>query len=141
MSGTPRLCKCGEMTFTIFTNEDVRNTSLSASDSQTHVVSIVGTTEQSPQLPRFSHTLSSSMSVSWNPGSQTQLCELTPSTHVPRGPHVCAYGNLYHFCTDGRGKFSLASQWSCLSHRITCITGNTLAVRSRPGPTLAPLPC
>ena len=38
---------------------------------------------------KFSHTLSPSMSVSWNPGSQSQLYDLTPSTHVPCGPHLC----------------------------------------------------
>ena len=51
----------------------------------------------STQSPRFSHTLSLWMSVSQNPGSQPQLWELTPSTHVPRGPHVCIWQSFCVF--------------------------------------------
>ena len=55
------------------------------------------------------------MFVSGNPGSQPQLCELAPPTHV-RAARMCAYGNRQHFCTDGRGKFSLALQ--CVSRGL-----------------------
>ena len=45
-------------------------------------------TVHAPQGSGFSHSCPPSISVSWNRGSQSQLFEVTQSTHVPHSLHV-----------------------------------------------------
>ena len=138
LGNAPRLCRCGErsgQSVTTFTNEDelfTLVTRIGFSDaSRLHCWN----NQRSTTIVKFSHTLPPSMSFSRNPGSQSQLYELTPSTHVPRGPHVCIHTAIVNISTlvDGGDTHWLRSvflTWSCFARRITCTTNNTLAERS-----------